>query len=153
MPTSLSDRVVLSPDDDEWGRAFIAYMLSDANAHTSYLGANLKFVGSHPEEKLRLTAQQGIGVITLLNGQKPFLTRKISNYTFGLAFYATSDLFARQLRLQAGWALESCDYQAFNLAMNGQKVLFMIPDFPIGPLPDKTGLRVTELSVKVRLST
>lgn len=146
------DRTIISPDDRDWGRAFIAYMTSDANPHTSYLGANMEFVGSHPEKRLSLKPGRGISIITKFSGVQPFLTQRLEDYALGLAFYATDDESTAQLSLNAKWALQSCDYQAFNFRMDGQRVGFMLPGKQIGPIEDRTtGLRVAELSVRVRL--
>lgn len=140
-----------TPTESKFGLALISYLISDANPHTSFVGANLRFVENHPEEKLSVQTSQGVGVLTLFSFQRRYLTRAIGEYSFGLAIYATNAPFARSIRENVVEALGVWTPDLF--AMDGQYVTTLEVKNQVGPLWDKTGLQVAEVSFVARLAS
>lgn len=141
----------LTPIESEFGKALINYLVSPINSHTLYLRDSLHFIKAHPRKPLDLKPSEGLGILSLISSREPYETDALINYSFGLAIYATEDVFARYLREQVIAAIKKRRSQ--DITMPGQSIVLLkvIRQMPV-VFDSSTSLELTEVEILARLA-
>lgn len=151
MPYKPAPPPKLTPIESEFGKALINYLISITNTHTLYLRDSLRFIEAHPREKLLLKSSEGLGILSLISSREPYETDALINYSFGIAIYATEEVFARYLREQVIAAIKKRRSTDITMPQQSIVLLKVIRQMPVVHDP-QTGTELTEVEILVRLA-